>query len=58
MLTNDESGDERAVRKSAGAARQYLGRLGKVEMGQVGVALGYYAADVWTHRSLIFKLSY
>ena len=48
MLTLDESGDERAGGKSAGAARQYLGRLGKVEMGQVGVALGYYAADVWT----------
>ncbi len=41
MLTSDESGDERAGAKSAGAARQYLGRLGKVEMGQVGVALGY-----------------
>ncbi len=48
MLTLDESGDERAGGKSAGAARQYLGRLGKIEMGQVGVALGYYAADVWT----------
>lgn len=48
MLTLDESGDERAGSKSAGAARQYLGRLGKVEMGQVGVALGYYASDIWT----------
>ena len=48
MLTLDESGNERAGEKSAGAARQYLGRLGQVEMGQVGVALGYYAADVWT----------
>ena len=48
MLTLDESGDERAGAKSAGAARQYLGRLGKVEMGQVGVALGYYAANLWT----------
>lgn len=48
ILTLDESGDERAGRQSAGAARQYLGRLGKVEMGQVGVALGYYAADIWT----------
>jgi SRSO17 transposase len=43
MLTLDESGDERAGAKSAGAARQYLGRLGKVEMGQVGVALGVVA---------------
>lgn len=48
MLTLDESGDKRAGGNSAGAARQYLGRLGKVEMGQVGVALGYYAADIWT----------
>jgi SRSO17 transposase len=48
MLTLDESGDERAGGNSAGAARQYIGRLGKVEMGQVGVALGYYAADIWT----------
>ena len=48
MLTLDESGDERAGGQSAGAARQYLGRLGKVEMGQVGVALGYYAGEIWT----------
>ena len=48
ILTLDESGDERAGGNSAGAARQYLGRLGKVEMGQVGVALGYYAANIWT----------
>jgi SRSO17 transposase len=48
VLTLDESGDERAGSQSAGASRQYLGRLGKVEMGQVAVALGYYAADVWT----------
>ena len=47
MLTLDESGDERAGGQSAGAARQYLGRLGKVEMGQVGVALGYYADEIW-----------
>ena len=42
MLTLDESGDKRAGNNSAGAARQYIGRLGKVDMGQVGVALGYY----------------
>lgn len=47
MLTLDESGDERAGDQSAGAARQYLGRAGKVELGQVGVALGYYQAGVW-----------
>jgi SRSO17 transposase len=42
MLTLDESGDERAGDQSAGAGRQYIGRLGKVEMGQVGVAIGYH----------------
>lgn len=48
MLTLDESGDVRAGDKSAGTARQYIGNVGKIEMGQVGVALGYYAANVWT----------
>ena len=48
MLTLDESGDVRSGNKSAGAAHQYIGNVGKLAMGQVGVALGYYAADVWT----------
>jgi SRSO17 transposase len=48
MLTLDESGDEKAGDKSAGAGRQYLGRIGKVDLGQVGVALGYYQANVWS----------
>jgi len=47
MLTLDESGDKRAGTDSAGAARQYLGRQGKVDLGQVGVALGYYQANIW-----------
>jgi SRSO17 transposase len=47
MLTLDESGDEKAGDKSAGAGRQYLGRMGKVDLGQVGVVLGYYQAKVW-----------
>jgi SRSO17 transposase len=47
MLTLDESGDEKAGDKSAGAGRQYLGRMGKVDLGQVGVVLGYYQANVW-----------
>jgi len=41
MLTLDESGDECAGKQKAGAARQYLGRLGKVALGQVAVAAGY-----------------
>ena len=48
MLTLDDSGDPRSGGKSAGTIRQYLGRLGKVEMGQVGVVLGYYHKSNWT----------
>jgi SRSO17 transposase len=47
MLTLDESGDECAGAQKAGAARQYLGREGKVELGQVGVAVGYYQNGTW-----------
>ncbi len=47
VLTLDESGDERAGDQSAGAGRQYLGRLGKVDMGQVAVGLGYYKEGLW-----------
>ena len=47
MLTLDESGDKRSGNNSAGAARQHIGRLGKVDMGQVGVALGYYQHGIW-----------
>jgi len=39
----DESGFEKWGDKSAGVARQYCGRLGKVENCQVGVFLGYVA---------------
>jgi SRSO17 transposase len=48
MLTLDESGDKRAGSQSAGTARQHIGRLGKVDMGQVGVALGYYKDGIWS----------
>ena len=48
ILTLDESGMRRYGEQSAGAARQYLGREGKVDLGQVGVALGYYQQGVWT----------
>lgn len=40
VLLVDESADDKAGDHSAGAARQYNGRLGKVEMSQVGVMLG------------------
>jgi len=47
VLALDESGDKRSGELSAGAGRQYLGRLGKVDLGQVGVALSYYVEDFW-----------
>jgi len=37
----DESADEKAGTASAGAAKQYNGRLGKVQTSQVGVLLSY-----------------
>ena len=48
VLLLDESPDEKAGEKSAGAGRQYNGRLGKVEMSQMGVFLAYYKSTVWT----------
>ena len=39
VLLIDESADEKAGEDSAGAGRQHNGRLGKVEMSQVGVFL-------------------
>jgi len=39
MLILDESADEKAGHHSVGAARQHNGRLGKVDMSQVGVFL-------------------
>lgn len=43
----DESGDECSGPHKAGAARQYLGRPGKVDMGQVGVLSSYSKDGVW-----------
>ena len=47
MLTLDESGALCSGHQKAGAARQYLGSVGKVDLGQVGVALGYYRDGTW-----------
>lgn len=53
VLIIDESAEEKAGEKSAGAARQYNGRLGKVDLSQVGVFLAYsnisraIAAPTW-----------
>lgn len=47
MLTLDESADEKAGNQSAGARRQYLGREGKVDVGQMSVVLGYHSGATW-----------
>lgn len=47
VLNFDESGDECSGKHKAGAARQYLGREGKVDMGQVGVLSSYSKDGVW-----------
>lgn len=48
MLVLDESAEEKAGEHSAGAARQHNGRLGKVEMSQVGVFLALVTPEVCT----------
>jgi SRSO17 transposase len=49
VLILDESADEKAGHHSLGASRQYNGRLGKVDLCQVGVYLTYAhpASGVW-----------
>ena len=34
-------------KQKAGVTRQYLGREGKVDLGQVGVGLSYYKDGMW-----------
>ncbi len=48
MLILDESPDAKAGLHSAGAARQWNGRLGKVELCQVGVFLAFATETLWT----------
>jgi len=48
VLILDESPDEKAGPKSAGAGRQHNGRLGKIEMSQVGTFLAFFKGVVWT----------
>ena len=48
VLILDESADATAGEKSAGPGRQYNGRLGKVDMSQVGTFLAYAYGSVWT----------
>jgi len=46
-LNFDESGDECSGPHKAGASRQYIGRLGKIELGQVGVLSSYSLDNLW-----------
>jgi SRSO17 transposase len=48
VLVLDESAEEKAGEHSAGAARQHNGRLGKIEMSQVGVFLALVTPEVCT----------
>ncbi len=48
VLILDESADERAGSKSAGAGRQHNGRLGIIDMCQVGTFLAFATESVWT----------
>ncbi|MBC8520481.1 MAG: transposase [Methanomicrobia archaeon] len=45
-LILDESGDKKASSHTIGATRQYLGRLGKVDLCQMGVYLAYSSPSV------------
>ena len=49
LLILDESADEKAGPTTVGAGRQYNGRLGKIEMSQVGtfLAFAHPAQNVW-----------
>lgn len=48
ILVLDESAEEKTGEHSAGAGRQHNGRLGKIEMSQVGVFLALVTPDVCT----------
>ena len=49
MLTLEEASKKAG---SQSARVEYLGRLGKVDLGQMEVALGYYEAAEWWMQSL------
>jgi SRSO17 transposase len=48
MLILDESAEAKAGVHSAGAARQWNGRLGKVDLCQVGTFLAFASDTLWT----------
>lgn len=48
ILILDDSGIRKYGSHSIGSSRQYIGRDGKIENGQVIVSLGYFVNDLWT----------
>ncbi len=48
VLIVDESANKKAGTHSSGAARQWNGRFGKVDLSQVGVFLAFAVAGLWT----------
>ena len=58
ILVVDESADEKAGNHSAGAGRQHNGRLGKIEMSQVGVfgSLVTPRVNTWIDGELYFPV--
>jgi SRSO17 transposase len=48
VLVLDESAVKKAGHKSVGAGREWNGRLGKVDLSQVGTFLAYANGPVWT----------
>jgi SRSO17 transposase len=54
-LVLDESADEKSGAESAGTSRQYNGHLGKVDLCQVAVVLGYvnWQSGPWTSWTLV-----
>lgn len=56
MLILDESAEQKAGETSAGAGRQHNGRLGKIEMSQVGVfaTLATPRVNTWIDGELFF----
>ncbi len=58
ILVLDESAEEKAGPESAGAGRQHNGRLGKIEMSQVGVFLSLVtpAVNTWIDGELYIPM--
>jgi len=60
ILVLDESAEEKSGEQSAGAGRQHNGRLGKIEMSQVGVFLALVTPNVciWVDGELYLPITW